>query len=118
MYPDFRSSLRPASLTGCAAASQLLPTIRAIVDACPSYGHCRVTALVNHVLRSRRAARVNAKQVLRILRAKTSRSGNSHSGIKGPNRKLAAGQGSFLVSVKGAQLCGDLDQHTGLTFFG
>ncbi|GJD96635.1 hypothetical protein OCOJLMKI_3858 [Methylobacterium iners] len=46
-----------------------MPTIRAIVDARPSYGYRRVTALVNRVLRSRGEASVNAKRVLRILRA-------------------------------------------------
>lgn len=49
--------------------TQLLPTIRAIVDACPSYGYRRVTALVNRALHSRGEASVNAKRVLRILRA-------------------------------------------------
>ncbi|MER2265081.1 IS3 family transposase [Methylobacterium oxalidis] len=47
----------------------LLPTIRAIVDARPSYGYRRVTALVNRVLRSRGEPVINAKRVLRILRA-------------------------------------------------
>ncbi|KQS85280.1 integrase [Methylobacterium sp. Leaf361] len=49
--------------------AQLLPTIRAIVDARPSYGYRRVTALVNRALHSRGEASVNAKRVLRILRA-------------------------------------------------
>ncbi len=44
--------------------AQLLPTIRAIVDARPSYGYRRVTALVNRALRSRGEASVNAKRVL------------------------------------------------------
>lgn len=47
----------------------LLPTIRAIVDARPSYGYRRITVLVNRVLRSRGEPVVNAKRVLRILRA-------------------------------------------------
>lgn len=67
----------------------LLPTIRAIVDARPSYGYRRVTALVNRVLRSRGEAIVNAKRVLRILRANgltlaphtTRRPGRTHDGI-------------------------------------
>lgn len=47
-----------------------MPTIRAIVDARSSYGYRRVTVLVNRVLRSRGEASVNAKRLLRILRAK------------------------------------------------
>ena len=43
----------------------LLPTIREIVDARPSYGYRRITALVNRVLRSQGKPVVNAKRVLR-----------------------------------------------------
>ena len=67
----------------------LLPTIRAIVDARPSYGYRRITALVNRVLRSRGEASVNDKRVLRILRANgltlaphtARRPGRTHDGI-------------------------------------
>jgi transposase InsO family protein len=67
----------------------LLPTIRAIVDARPSYGYRRVTALVNRALRSRGEASVNAKRVLRILQANgltlaphtARRPGRTHDGI-------------------------------------
>jgi len=47
----------------------LLPTIRGIVDARPSYGYRRITALVNRMLRAEGEPVVNAKRVLRILRA-------------------------------------------------
>ncbi|MDR7040374.1 transposase InsO family protein [Methylobacterium sp. BE186] len=67
----------------------LLPTIRAIVDARPSYGYRRVTALVNRVLRSRGEPVINAKRVLRILRANgltlaphtARRPGRTHDGV-------------------------------------
>ncbi len=45
----------------------LLPAIREIVEARPSYGYRRITALLNRVLRSRGEPVVNAKRVLRIL---------------------------------------------------
>jgi hypothetical protein len=69
--------------------AQLLPTIRAIVDARPSYGYRRVTALVNRALHSRGEASVNAKRVLRILQANgltlaphtARRPGRTHDGI-------------------------------------
>jgi putative transposase len=69
--------------------ARLLPTIRAIVDARPSYGYRRVTALVNRVLCSRGDASVNAKRVLRILQANgltlaphtARRPGRTHDGI-------------------------------------
>lgn len=44
-----------------------LAVIRTLVDARPSYGYRRITALLNRVLRSRSAPVVNAKRVLRIL---------------------------------------------------
>ena len=46
----------------------LLPAIREIVDARPTYGYRRVTALVNRMLRARGEPTVNAKRVLRIMR--------------------------------------------------
>ncbi len=69
--------------------ARLLPTIRAIVDARPSYGYRRVTALVNRALRSRGEAIVNAKRVLRILQMNgltlaphtARRPGRTHDGI-------------------------------------
>lgn len=67
----------------------LLPTIRAIVDQRPTYGYRRVTALVNRVLRARGEPTVNAKRVLRILRANgltlaphtALRPGRTHDGV-------------------------------------
>ena len=46
-------SARPRSPYRKPEDAGLLPTIRAIVDARPSYGYRRITALVNRVLRSR-----------------------------------------------------------------
>jgi putative transposase len=71
------------------ADAVLLPTIRQIVDARPSYGYRRVTALVNRVLRSRGEPAVNAKRVLRILQANeltlaphtARRPGRTHDGV-------------------------------------
>jgi putative transposase len=67
----------------------LLPTIREIVDARPSYGYRRITALVNRVLRSQGKPVVNAKRVLRIMRANgltlaphtALRPGRTHEGV-------------------------------------
>ncbi|MBB3938325.1 Transposase InsO and inactivated derivatives [Aureimonas phyllosphaerae] len=67
----------------------LLPAIRAIVDARPTYGYRRVTALLNRELRLRGQPTVNAKRVLRIMqhhgltleRHTASRPGRTHDGI-------------------------------------
>jgi putative transposase len=67
----------------------LLPTIRRIVDERPTYGYRRVTALVNRVLRGKGEAPVNAKRVLRIMRANgltlaphtALRPGRNHDGV-------------------------------------
>ena len=67
----------------------LLPTIREIVDARPSYGYRRITALVNRLLRSQGKPVVNAKRVLRIMRANALtlaphtalRPGRTHEGV-------------------------------------
>lgn len=67
----------------------LLPTIREIVDARPTYGYRRVTALVNRVLRTRGEPVVNAKRVLRIMRLNgltlaphtALRPGRTHDGV-------------------------------------
>ena len=67
----------------------LLPTIREIVDVRPSYGYRRITALVNRVLRSQGKPVVNAKRVLRIMRANgltlaphtALRPGRTHDGV-------------------------------------
>ncbi|WP_416357010.1 IS3 family transposase [Aureimonas phyllosphaerae] len=66
-----------------------LPAIRAIVDARPTYGYRRVTALLNRELRLRGQPTVNAKRVLRIMqhhgltleRHTASRPGRTHDGI-------------------------------------
>jgi len=66
-----------------------LPDIRAIVDARPTYGYRRVTALLNRELRLRGQPTVNAKRVLRIMqhhgltleRHTASRPGRTHDGI-------------------------------------
>ena len=47
----------------------LLPAIRQLVDARPSYGYRRITALVNRQLRAEGKPVVNAKRVLRIMQA-------------------------------------------------
>ena len=80
---------RPRGLYHKPEDARLLQTIRAIVDARPSYGYRRVTALVNRALHSRGEASVNAKRVLRILRANgltlaphtARRPGRTHDGI-------------------------------------
>lgn len=67
----------------------LLPAICEIVDARPTYGYRRITALVNRVLRTRGEPVVNAKRVLRILRANgltlaphtALRPGRTHDGV-------------------------------------
>lgn len=80
---------RPRALYRKPEDAVLLPTIRAIVDARPSYGYRRITVLVNRVLRSRSEPIVNAKRVLRILRANgltlaphaARRPGRTHDGV-------------------------------------
>lgn len=47
--------------------AEFLAPIRAIVDARPTYGYRRVTALLNRRLRSEGRPTVNAKRVLRIM---------------------------------------------------
>jgi putative transposase len=67
----------------------LLPTIREIVDARPSYGYRRITALVNRKRRADGRPDVNAKRVLRIMRANgltlaphtALRPGRTHDGV-------------------------------------
>ncbi|GJE50969.1 hypothetical protein GOFOIKOB_4023 [Methylobacterium tardum] len=84
-----RRPARPRGVYRKREDARLLPTIRAIVDARPSYGYRRVTALVSRALRSRGEASVNAKRVLRILRANglslaphtARRPGPTHDGI-------------------------------------
>ncbi len=50
-----------------AADAELLPLIRAIVDARPTYGYRRVTAVLNRRLASSGGALVNHKRVFRIM---------------------------------------------------
>ncbi len=67
----------------------LLPAICEIVDARPTYGYRRVTALVNRRLRAGGEPIVNAKRVLRIMRAHgltlaphtALRPGRTHDGV-------------------------------------
>jgi transposase InsO family protein len=67
----------------------LLALIREIVDARPTYGYRRVTALVNRRLRGDGKPVVNAKRVLRIMRANgltlalhtAQRPGRTHDGV-------------------------------------
>ena len=66
-----------------------LPLIREIVDARPTYGYRRITALLNRRFRSEGKPAVNAKRVLRILqrhdltleRHTTRRPGRTHDGV-------------------------------------
>lgn len=66
-----------------------LVSIRAIVDARPTYGYRRVTALLNRELRAKGQPTVNAKRVLRILqhhdltleRHTALRLGRTHNGV-------------------------------------
>jgi len=67
----------------------LLLTIRQIVDARPTYGYRRITALVNRALRAEGQPVVNAKRVLRIMqvhgltleRHTALRPGRTHDGV-------------------------------------
>ena len=69
--------------------AQFLAPIRAIVDARPTYGYRRVTALLNRRLRSEGRQTVNAKRVLRIMqhhgltleRHTARRPGRIHDGV-------------------------------------
>jgi len=61
--------VRPRGLYHKPEDARLLLTIRAIVDARPSYGYRRVTAHVNRALRSRGEASGSAKRGPRILQA-------------------------------------------------
>ena len=48
--------------------AEVLPALRAIVDARPTYGYRRVAALVNRQRRTDEKPAINAKRVLRIMR--------------------------------------------------
>ena len=48
--------------------AEVLPALRAIVDARPTYGYRRVAALVNRQCRTDEKPAINAKRVLRIMR--------------------------------------------------
>jgi transposase InsO family protein len=69
--------------------AEFLAPIRAIVDARPTYGYRRVTALLNRRLRSEGRPAVNAKRVLRIMqhhgltleRHTARRPGRTHDGV-------------------------------------
>jgi putative transposase len=81
--PKPRRSYRKAADAG------LLPLIRAIVDARPTYGYRRVWALLNRQLRGRGESTVNAKRVLRIMQTQRltlerhtgRRPGRTHDGV-------------------------------------
>lgn len=68
---------------------EFLPSIRAIVDARPTYGYRRVTALLNRERRAKRLPTINAKRVLRIMqhhgltveRHTVHRPGRKHDGV-------------------------------------
>ena len=90
-YINERSSttVKPRGPYRKAEDAGFLPAIRAIVDARPTYGYRRVTALLNRELRLRGQPTVNAKRVLRIMqnhgltleRHTASRPGRTHDGI-------------------------------------
>ena len=69
--------------------AEFLALIRAIVDARPTYGYRRVTALLNRRLRLEGKPTVNAKRVLRIMqhhrltleRHTARRPGRTHDGV-------------------------------------
>ncbi|HET99456.1 MAG TPA: IS3 family transposase [Aurantimonas coralicida] len=69
--------------------AEVLPAIRAIVDARPTYGYRRVTALVNRQRRAEERPAINAKRVLRIMRrngltlerSTARRPGRTHDGV-------------------------------------
>lgn len=48
---------------------ELLPQIKTIIDARPTYGYKRVTALVNRIRRALDLPRVNRKRVYRVMKA-------------------------------------------------
>lgn len=67
----------------------LLLAIREIVDARPTYGYRRITALVNRIRRARSEPTINSKRVLRIMRVNgltlaphtALRPGRTHDGL-------------------------------------
>lgn len=60
-------TVKPRSPYRKAEDAEFLAPIRAIVDARPTYGYRRVTALLNRRLRAECRPAVNAKRVLRIM---------------------------------------------------
>jgi transposase InsO family protein len=80
---------RPRGSYRKAEDAALLALIRGIVDARPTYGYRRVTALVNRKLRGEGQPAVNAKRVLRIMRVNgltlaphtAQRRGRTHDGV-------------------------------------
>lgn len=67
----------------------LLQLMRPIIDSRPTYGYRRITALLNRELRAQGLSTVNAKRVLRIMRAHgmtltaytAQRPGRTHDGV-------------------------------------
>ena len=82
-------AVKPRGLYRKAEDVVFLVSIRAIVDARPTYGYRRVTALLNRELRAKGQPTVNAKRVLRILqhhgltleRHTALRPGRTHHGV-------------------------------------
>jgi putative transposase len=59
---------RPRGPYAKASDADVLPLIRRLVDARPSYGYRRITALANRALIAEGRPKINAKRVLRIMR--------------------------------------------------
>ena len=83
------TAVKPRGLYRKAEDAEFLAPIRAIVDARPTYGYRRVTALLNRRLRIEGRPTVNAKRVLRIMqhhgltleRHTARRPGRTHDGV-------------------------------------
>ena len=60
---------RPRQPYRKAGDAELLPALRRLVDERPTYGYRRITALLNRERRASGEPPVNAKRVLRVLRA-------------------------------------------------
>lgn len=83
------AAVKPRGSYRKAEDAEFLAAIRAVVDARPTYGYRRITALLNRRLRTEGKPTVNAKRVLRIMqhhgltleRHTASRPGRIHDGV-------------------------------------
>lgn len=69
LHDRLKGTTKPRRRYHKAQGAALLPLVTALVTARPTYGHRRITAVLNRQLRAEGLAPVNHKRVYRIMRA-------------------------------------------------